>query len=246
MLLVSIPLADANGYMLTRHSPLMLRSLATLPIAKRVTFPVESPRKHARRGSGLLEHKVAHGVADRAVCQWKEFLRRAGDRVRSTEKGELMGYDIVSMVPAFCDALTGAGTVQGGLPFPKRLKQTAMDYSLAGLKMLDRYLDYLYEHADEIEDQQYTNVVLAAGCYVGEVMRRLTGDKFEWVNYDDYIETRPDMAELLPEGVATAAVLASPDGVEMRLPLNKVARYIGEGPENSVHYFVAAELAEEE
>lgn len=157
-----------------------------------------------------------------------------------------MGYDIVSMVPAFCDALTGAGTVQGGLPFPKKLKQAAMDYSLASLKVLDRYLDHLHEYAEEIEDQQYTNVVLAAGCYVGEVMRRLTGEKYEWVNYDNYIEANPDMAEMLPEGVATAAVLASPNGEAMRLPLNKIARYIGEGPENSVHYFVAAELAGDE
>jgi hypothetical protein len=154
-----------------------------------------------------------------------------------------MGYDIVSMVPAFCDALTGAGSVEGGLPFPKRLKQAAMDYSLASLKVLDRYLTHLHEHADEIEDQQFTNVVLAAGCYVGEVMRRLTGDKYEWVNYDDFLARRPDMAELMPEGVATAAVLASPDGEAMWMPLNKIARYIFEGLENSVHYFVAAELA---
>jgi len=32
----------------------------------------------------------------------------------------------------------------------------------------------------------------------------------------------------------------------MRMPLNKIARYIGEGPENSTHYFVAAELSKEE
>ena len=157
-----------------------------------------------------------------------------------------MGYDIVSMVPAFCDALTGVGSVEGGLPFPKKLNQGAMDYSLTSLKALDRYLAHLHEHPEEIEDQQYTNVVLAAGCYVGEVMRRLTGDKYEWVNYDDYLDQQPDMAELLPKGVATSAMLVSPDGEGMRLPLNKIARHISEGPENSVHYFVAAELADKQ
>ena len=154
-----------------------------------------------------------------------------------------MGYDIVSMVPAFCDALTGAGSVHGGLPFTEKCNQAAMDYGLASLKILDRYLDYLHEHADDIEDQQFTNVVLAAGCYVGEIMRRLTADKYEWVNFDDYLALRPDLAEVLPEGVATSALLSSPDGNDMRLPLNKIARYISEGPENSVHYFVAAELS---
>jgi hypothetical protein len=156
-----------------------------------------------------------------------------------------MGYDIVSLVPAFCDALTGSGGVEGGLPFPKRLKQGGLDYSLDSLHALDRYLNHLHAHADEIEDQQYTNVVLAAGCYVGEVMRRLTGDKYRWVNYADYFPHHPDLSHI-PEGPGTGAVLVSEDGESMRMPLNKIARYIGEGPENSTHYFVAAELSAEE
>jgi hypothetical protein len=44
-----------------------------------------------------------------------------------------MGYDIVSLVPGFCDALTGRGSVEGGLPFPKRLRQHLLDYSLDSL-----------------------------------------------------------------------------------------------------------------
>ncbi len=153
-----------------------------------------------------------------------------------------MGYDIVSLVPAFCDALTGEGAVEGGLPFPKHLKQDALDYSLDSLHVLDRYLTHLHAHIEEIEDQQYTNVVLAAGCYVGEVMRRLTGEKYEWVNYDDYFPDHPDLSHV-PEGPGTGAVLVSSNGQSMRMPLNKIARYLGEGPENSTHYFVAAELS---
>jgi hypothetical protein len=154
-----------------------------------------------------------------------------------------MGYDIVSLVPVFCDALTGAGDVEGGLPYPIHLERAAMDYSLASLKVLDRYLQRLHEHADELEDQQYTNVVLSAGCYVGEVMRRATGNKYQWVNYADYFPMRPKLAAMVPEDVGSAAVLVSLDGQSMWMPLNKIARYIGEGPENSTHYFVEAELA---
>jgi hypothetical protein len=162
--------------------------------------------------------------------------------VSQTGEGEVMGYDIVSLVPAFCDALIGEGTVEGGLPFPKWLKQRALDYSLDSLHVLDRYLDHLHANAEKIEDQQYTNVVLAAGCYVGEVMRRLTGDKYEWVNYEDYFPHHPELGDV-PEGPGTGAVLVSPDGQSMRMPLNKIARYLEEGPENSTHFFVAAELS---
>jgi hypothetical protein len=156
-----------------------------------------------------------------------------------------MGYDVVSLVPDFCDALTGEGSVEGGLSFPKRLKSHLLDYSLNSLRVLNRYLDHLRERADEIEVQQYTNVVLAAGCYVGEVMRRLTGDKYEWVNYADYFPQQRDLAHV-PEGPNAAAVLVSADGESMRMPLNKIARYIDEGPEHSTHYFVAAELSEDD
>ncbi len=154
-----------------------------------------------------------------------------------------MGYDIVSLVPSFCNALTGRGRVQGGLPFPNRLNQAAMDYSLESLRVLDQYLDFLHAHARGIQDQQYTNVVLAAGCYVGEVMRRLTGNRYKWVNYADYFPHDPDLSHI-PEGPGTGAVLVSQDGETMWMPLNKVERYIGEGSVNSTHYFVAAELSQ--
>ena len=151
-----------------------------------------------------------------------------------------MGYDIVSLVPAFCDALTGRGNVEGGLPFPEQLKQSALDFSLESLHLVDQYLNFLHARADEIENQQYINVVLAAGCYVGEVMRRLTRDKYKWVNYANYFLDRPKLAQMVPEGVGTAAVLASVDGESMRMPLNKIARFIAERQENYTHYFVAA------
>lgn len=152
-----------------------------------------------------------------------------------------MSHDIVSMVPAFCNVLTGHDRVEGGLPFPEELEPQELDYSLESLHAIDRYLDHLHAHADEIEDQPYTNAVLAAGCYVGEVMRRLTGDRYEWANYADYFPHHPGLSHI-PEAPGTAAVLVSPDGRSMRMPLNKVARYIADGPENSTHFFVAAEL----
>ncbi len=45
------------------------------------------------------------------------------------------------------------------------------------------------------------------------------------------------------EGPSTWAVLVTADGQSMRMPLNKIARYINEGPENSTHDFVAAEVS---
>jgi hypothetical protein len=155
--------------------------------------------------------------------------------------GELMGYDIVSMVPMFCDVFLGASDVEGGLAFPDRIARDSLDYSLESLHSVDRYLDYLHQHADEIEDQEYTNTILAAGCYLGEVVRRCAPIEYQWVNYADYFPNHPKLAKMVPEGVGTSAVLVSAAGA-MTMPLNKIARYIGEGPENNTHFYATAEI----
>jgi hypothetical protein len=156
-----------------------------------------------------------------------------------------MAYDIVSMVPDFCDVFVGRAPVAGGLPFPDRIERERLDLSLESLHAVDRYLDFLHEYATEIGDQEYTNVVLAAGCYVGEVFRAVSPTTYRWMNRDDYVRRRPDMAKMLPEHQPGVAAMLVADSGKMWLPLNKIARYIGEGPENNTHFFVAAELAKE-
>jgi hypothetical protein len=152
-----------------------------------------------------------------------------------------MGYDIVSLVPVFCDVLLGESDVEGGLAFPHRLERRALDYSLDSLHALDHYLDYLHEHADDIEDQACTNTVLAAGCYLGEVIRRAAPIEYRWLNYADYSPHHPKLAKMVPEGVGTGAVLVAATGA-MTMPLNKIARYIGDGPENNTHFYATAEV----
>ena len=48
-----------------------------------------------------------------------------------------MGYDIVSLVPVFCEVLLGESDVEGGLAFPDRLERRALDYSLDSLRQMD-------------------------------------------------------------------------------------------------------------
>ena len=156
-----------------------------------------------------------------------------------------MGYDIVSMVPMFCDVFVGRMQVDGGLPFPDRIERELLDFSLESLHTVDRYLDFLYEHSSEIADQEYTNVILAAGCYVGEVFRAVSPTTYAWMNRDDYVRQRPDLARMLPGNQPGVAAMLVADSGKMWLPLNKIARYIEEGPENNTHFFVAAELRRE-
>ncbi len=44
-----------------------------------------------------------------------------------------MGYDIVSMVPMFCEVFLGDSDVEGGLAFPDRIDRETLDYKLEAI-----------------------------------------------------------------------------------------------------------------
>jgi hypothetical protein len=152
-----------------------------------------------------------------------------------------MGYDIVSVIPDYLDVFLGVARIEGGLPLSQHLDHTAFDFTLESLHILDTYLDRLHAASASFDPDAYTNVVLAAGIYLGEVIRRLSTAQFQWTNYDDYLVDQPEKAAILVECLGTAALLVTARG-RVTLPINKIARYIEEGPENNTHYYASAEL----
>ena len=153
-----------------------------------------------------------------------------------------MAYDIVSLIPMFCAAFMGTSTFEEGkIAFRETIPVQKMDYSVESLKHLDAYLDLLRRRRSEIKGQDYTNTVLAAGSYLGEVIRRNSERKYKWVNYQDYFPKYPKIAALVPEGLGSGAVLANESG-QMTMPINKIIRYLEEGPENNTHFYAQGEL----
>jgi len=147
-----------------------------------------------------------------------------------------MSYDLASLVQDFADAFVGVAAFEQPLPFDSQIPRAELDYSLDSLQALDRYLELLHANADTIEMQQMKNVMLGAGCYLGEVIRRHAAIRYRWVNYDDYFPNHPELATIIPRGVGTSVVLVrETDG--MAMPLNKIHRFIGEGPVNSTHFY---------
>jgi hypothetical protein len=152
-----------------------------------------------------------------------------------------MAYDIVSLVPAFCQSFVeGLPFAEGGIAFSEQIDRPRMDYSLDSLHPLDRYLEVAHRRSGEIAEQDWTNTVLAAGCYLGEVIRRNSELGFRWVNYHDHFPKYPQMMAIFPEGLGTCAVLVA--GSHVTLPINKIGRFIAEGPENSTHVYALGEM----
>jgi hypothetical protein len=127
--------------------------------------------------------------------------------------------------------------------YPHVLPRHLLDGNIESLHQVDSYLLHVHQHRDGLSDDEWSLTILRAGAYVGEVMRHAAPQgAFRWVDYDEYIPEHPEMQSLLPERTtATCAFLVSPGG-EMCMPLNKIARFIDEGAENSVHFFAAAFL----
>lgn len=44
-----------------------------------------------------------------------------------------------------------------------------------------------------------TNTVLAAGCYLGETIRRNASRDFAWTSYSDYFPQHPSLMDMVPE-----------------------------------------------
>ena len=153
-----------------------------------------------------------------------------------------MSYDVVSLIPGFCEIFCGNGNFEdGGMVYWDQIDLSTYDYSVASLMQVDRYLYAVCDAKDGLKRQTYTNMVLATGAYVGEVLRRNSERDWVWMNYDQFVEAFPTLPDAtgLTEDLNTAAVLVG-DGKEVVLPFNKIMRFLEEGPENSTLAFFEA------
>ena len=117
------------------------------------------------------------------------------------------------------------------------LDTKSLDYSVASLKGVDRYLD-LVRKRPEITSV-WNKVILRCGAYVGEVARR-NCDKRElhWVDYENALLVDKKSFEQMVKSVGTAVSLYS-GPAWFCFPLAKVDKYLENGAEDSVYSFVS-------
>jgi len=143
----------------------------------------------------------------------------------------------------FARAFVGTVTSDREIAMPGALDRNALDGSLESLHHVDLYLGVLHLEQSSLLDAELDSTILWGGAYVGEVIRHAAPGFFSWVDYNDYMPQHPDLQPMIPERTtATCAFLVARDG-SMSMPLNKIARFIWEGPENSVHFFAKCDLA---
>jgi hypothetical protein len=143
----------------------------------------------------------------------------------------------------FARAFVGTIKDEKEIAFPGSIDRKLLNGSVESLHEVDRYLDKLHALRPELLPEEWHITVLRAGAYLGEVIRNAAPEgEFQWVDYDEYMPQHPKLQAMIPQrNVATCAFLVHRSGA-MSMPLNKIARYIEEGVEHSVHFFAACDL----
>ena len=129
---------------------------------------------------------------------------------------------------------------------PERLDRSRLDYSMESLKRVDDYLAFLHDNHPEHMGREWVKAVLWGGAYVGEVIRRNAPRKYDWVDFDDFIREYPETTQLLGDqkDLGICALLTAGGG-GFTLPINKMLRFIQDGPDDSVWFYTACEVREQ-
>ncbi len=112
----------------------------------------------------------------------------------------------------------------------KYFEDKKMDYTIESLSHLDDYLEEL--RSDLPENEELVKITLRSGSYVGEVIRKNSKEKYNWVEFSEAEKLNRQIGEM-GFGLGTAAILwAKPDSFVF--PLAKVLKRLENGPEDSV------------
>lgn len=116
----------------------------------------------------------------------QQFMADLMDGKRSKSAGT--AHDVVSNIVGFCQILQGQARFQdGGLPCLAELNRQKLDFTLASLLHLDAYIENVHQchQRDELDVTEQSNLVMAAGAYLGEVIRDVSDHQWQWQNLVD-------------------------------------------------------------
>lgn len=173
----------------------------------------------------VLDH-VINGETDN-IATW--FRALAQSDASPTPRHEDFACDI----PALAGMLLG----EGALPYGAHIPHAQLDFSVASLRHLDTYLAHVAQDVGGVPERALGKLVLAAGAYLGEVVRMNAADPacWQWVNYDDFVMANPDFAHQRPRDPGFLAFLDSAH--QTSYPLQHVGAFLtGEGKLGTVDF----------
>lgn len=154
--------------------------------------------------------------------------------------------DVNDIFGEFAAGFVGTLNGDGEIVHVKKLDRSKLDYSVASLKVVDKYLEYLHKKRPRELGREWVRAILWGGAYVGEVIRRNAPRPYDWIDFDEFIREYPEITQLLGDekGLAICALLTAGGG-GFTLPINKMIRFIDDGPADSVWFYASCEVREQ-
>lgn len=120
----------------------------------------------------------------------------------------------------------------------------SLDFSIDSLVNINGYLDIVRERQNEISPGDLQKVVLRAGAYVGEVLRKHSSSrKYDWYDFNGACTLVPQIAQF-GRNLATAAVLVDENGGVV-FPMGKVGKYIENGSEDDLQFYAQVLISQD-
>lgn len=205
---------------------------------KRVKQQIPALRTHRGRHCNphlaVLDH-VINGPRSSVSAYYRGLLESCASAAPRTE-------DVVKDIPGFCDILLGIAVFTGddnaGLPLAELIPRDKLDFSVDSLRYLDQYLAAVAPQFKTLPGPAMANIVVAAGAYLGEVIRSNTPEAgyWHWACYDDVALDQPDFVQKRPRIPAFFAILDGRD--QMMYPLAQV-EYILTNPDSDTAHHCA-------
>ena len=175
--------------------------------------------------------------------------RAALARVQFAHGGAMAGNSesdlLDEQMAEVADFFAGRHVGQRDVLLADRLDRARLDFSVASLHAVDGWLGHLRAAGVDANTAEAAESMMWAGAYLGEVIRMCAKRRYRWMRYADFMTTQPaDVRRMFPKAFGTQFILAS-ERMAFTLPVNKVGRWLEEGPENNLHFYASAECARE-
>jgi len=115
------------------------------------------------------------------------------------------------------------------------------DFSLESLKCLDSYLSIVREK--QIKEKDKLRIILRAGAYAGEVLRRRSRATYYWLSYEEALKHGKNPSRWGDSIGASYVLFRRPHS--FAYPMGKVSKFLENGSEDSLYYFVKVLLGKD-
>lgn len=127
-------------------------------------------------------------------------------------------------------------------PGSELLDLARFDFTVSSLVALDEHLEIM--RGRELDRDAMIRFVLRSGAYAGEVIRRHSRSEnaWHWIDYECAAGLNPHIAAL-GLSLGTTAILWN-GGTKFCFPMEKVGKYLKNGSEDSLKFFVEVMIAD--